>query len=609
MDASYGRGTAGLAVLLTAAACAEPGAFPASSSSTIVLDEARGRLFVTSPDDDSVRVLETSTLDEVARFAVPGAPEALAIAGDRLLVTRTATNTLGLLDPSTGELLDLPTPCGGTGAAAASDGVVLVTCPNDDLLLVLDAATGALEGAAPAPGRPTSVAISGDLVAVTAAREGALHLFDLAHLRAGAEDAAPLGSRAYGEGPGLAASQLDVLGASTGAQGFFALFQRVDHDSDRSRPPEVGGYGSVFQGSPRIAPRLAAAGCGADYARFDGGIRVASGPSAVAHAPATGTLWIAHRQTDNVLVFHCPLDQGPALPALAAGTPVLAAAFEVGRGPRGLALAADGRTAYVDAGFAHVVQRLELPASAPELPVAPALSRRWELGPERRFSPAGLTGRSLFFDAVNTHLTPSGVVTCGTCHPGGGEDGLSWFLHTPSVPRKLRRTPPAWSAKRALQPFHWDGELPDGSTLARAAIVGLMEGDGLVVDVSAIEAYLDELPFPPARPPRDPARWARGKVLFESEEVGCARCHPAPSFSDARAHEVLAPSLDPDGVLAEVDTPPLRGVRGRPPYLHDGRAATLGEVLTTFNAGDKHGVTSTLDDEARAALLEYLESL
>ena len=117
-------------------------------------------------------------------------------------------------------------------------------------------------------------------------------------------------------------------------------------------------------------------------------------------------------------------------------------------------------------GFDHAVARLALP----ELPdeegpvLGASLERTRALG-ETRLSEPAMRGRALFFDADDTHLTPSGVVTCGTCHPGGGEDGLTWFLHTAGIAPKVRRTPPAWAAREELAPFHWDGALPDAAVL------------------------------------------------------------------------------------------------------------------------------------------------
>jgi CxxC motif-containing protein (DUF1111 family) len=56
-------------------------------------------------------------------------------------------------------------------------------------------------------------------------------------------------------------------------------------------------------------------------------------------------------------------------------------------------------------------------------------------------------------------------------------------------------------------------------------------------------------------------------------------------------------------------TPPLWGVRDSAPYLHDGRAKTLHEVLTAHNPHDKHGKTSHLKREELDDLVAFLRSL
>ncbi|MCZ7682116.1 MAG: hypothetical protein M5U28_26310 [Sandaracinaceae bacterium] len=175
----------------------------------------------------------------------------------------------------------------------------------------------------------------------------------------------------------------------------------------------------------------------------------------------------------------------------------------------------------------------------------------------------------------------------------------------------MRRTPPAWGARAELAPFHWNGEFDDAPTLAQTTIRELMEGDALLVDTRAIAAWMAEAPIPPGRPlyEGDAQAHAQGRALFESGEVGCAGCHAGPLLSDASAHDVLAASSDPLAALAEVDTPSLRGVRARPPYLHDGRAPTLRSVLVDHNAGDRHGRTSHLTGAELDALLVYLETL
>ena len=71
----------------------------------------------------------------------------------------------------------------------------------------------------------------------------------------------------------------------------------------------------------------------------------------------------------------------------------------------------------------------------------------------------------------------------------------------------------------------------------------------------------------------------------------------------ARLHDV-GTGIDPRETMdSEFDTPSLLGIYDTAPYLHDGSAATLRAVLTTRNAGDKHGDTSTLTEEQVDALV------
>ena len=57
------------------------------------------------------------------------------------------------------------------------------------------------------------------------------------------------------------------------------------------------------------------------------------------------------------------------------------------------------------------------------------------------------------------------------------------------------------------------------------------------------------------------------------------------------------------------DTPTLVEIWRTAPYLHDGSAATLREVLTVKNSNDQHGKTSQLTQQQIDDLAEYLLSL
>jgi cytochrome c peroxidase len=99
----------------------------------------------------------------------------------------------------------------------------------------------------------------------------------------------------------------------------------------------------------------------------------------------------------------------------------------------------------------------------------------------------------------------------------------------------------------------------------------------------------------------------RGKEIFEDAEVGCLACHPAPLFTTLKTHDIgTRYDLDRSGAF---DIPTCVELWRTAPYLHDGSAVTLKDVLTTRNFGDKHGRTSHLSDEEIDALVEYLLSL
>jgi large repetitive protein len=57
-----------------------------------------------------------------------------------------------------------------------------------------------------------------------------------------------------------------------------------------------------------------------------------------------------------------------------------------------------------------------------------------------------------------------------------------------------------------------------------------------------------------------------------------------------------------------VDTPSLFGLFDSAPYFHDGSGATLMDVWRR-NEDDRHGHTSTLDDESVQALNQFLMEL
>ena len=99
----------------------------------------------------------------------------------------------------------------------------------------------------------------------------------------------------------------------------------------------------------------------------------------------------------------------------------------------------------------------------------------------------------------------------------------------------------------------------------------------------------------------------RGRELFHSERVGCSRCHPAPRYTDLRAHNVG--SRSPSEYSERFDTPTLVEVWRTAPYLHDGRYATIQELLVEGKHGLRRGREGRLSNQEMDDLIEFVLSL
>ena len=129
-----------------------------------------------------------------------------------------------------------------------------------------------------------------------------------------------------------------------------------------------------------------------------------------------------------------------------------------------------------------------------------------------------------------------------------------------------------------------------------------------------LQAYQLSLAAPtPPSGSFDPAAAARGQVLFAGAAT-CATCHSGPEFTDAntRLHPVSdsmgepeVPSYAARSSTRQYRTAPLKGVWQHAPYFHNGSAATLADVVSTYNTRLTLGLTAP----EMADLVEYLKSL
>ena len=140
-------------------------------------------------------------------------------------------------------------------------------------------------------------------------------------------------------------------------------------------------------------------------------------------------------------------------------------------------------------------------------------------------------------------------------------------------------------------------------------------------DLDALRFYLASLAPPPRTDPTDPLV-VSGQAVFE--DAGCAECHrtlmngagtEVPLYSDLLIHDV-APSGavgigSGDASGREFRTPPLWGIAGTGPYMHDGLAGTLDEAIARHESEGAAAASavSALSAGDREALLRFLASL
>ncbi|HEY3499155.1 MAG TPA: cytochrome C peroxidase [Polyangiaceae bacterium] len=271
----------------------------------------------------------------------------------------------------------------------------------------------------------------------------------------------------------------------------------------------------------------------------------------------------------------------------------------VAAGPTGVAVDAPNRRAVVWSQFERALSLVPLPATRAPLSVADPGVTRIPLGVARETLSAELALGRRLFHAVNDPRIARDGRACASCHVGGRDDGLVW-----STPGGPRRTKTLAGLLRGTAPYSWDGSAATLHDQIRSTLERLDGQGGLrPVELDALIAYVAALP-PPPRGEAD-GKVERGAELFHSAATGCATCHRGEAKSDLARHSVASDTLS--DVTARFDTPSLAFLSGRAPYFHDGRYASLRELLAAKD--DKMGHTSQLSADDLGALEAFLGTL
>jgi YVTN family beta-propeller protein len=270
-----------------------------------------------------------------------------------------------------------------------------------------------------------------------------------------------------------------------------------------------------------------------------------------------------------------------------------------GKGPRAAAI--QGSRIFVASYFSDQVEVVDLD-SRPSASVELA-----RLTPEEPISVLR-RGEFWFNDAS---ICLQGWQSCASCHSDDARvDGLNWDLLNDGVgnPKNTKslllshRTPPVMSL----------GVRETAESAVRAGIRGILFTAQPEEVPLAIDEWLKSLtpiPSPYLEDQKLSPQARRGERLFNNRATHCAACHPQGLYTDLRHYDVGTLAKSGDKAGSTYDTPTLVEIWRTAPYLHDGSAATLREVLVERNPADRHGKTSQLKPSEIDDLVAYLLSL
>ena len=588
------------------------GLVPANASPVGLAPSPDGsRLYIAMEQPPSVKVIDTAAGTVSATWTLPAAPQGLAISpdGSRLLVPAgVAPGRILTIDSANGAAVDSQ-PCGHSprSATVSTDGATVFICNQfENRVEIFKPAEKRLIGNFPAIREPVAAALRPDGRALFVANllpAGPANTGDIAAelsvIDTTSGQSAPLR---------LPNGSMDARALTVSPDGRFVY---LVHTLARYALPTTQldrGWmnTSALSVIDAAQPRLIATVLLDD---IDLG---AANPAGVTCSRDGRLLAVAHAGTHELSIIdraalHDRIDRagrGEAVTAVSRSAKDIPNDLSFlhgirrrvklnGNGPRTVVATADGFAA-----ACYFSNTLHLVKTGPDLTTT---IRDIVLGPQDE-SPAR-RGERMFFDGTRCFQQWQ---SCATCHPGVRTDALNWDLLNDGVgnPKQTKNmlfslsTPPAMIS----------GVRPNGETAIRTGMRYIMFVMHPEEDALAIEAFfksMQPVPSPALVNGQLSPAAVRGKEVFE--KAACAECHSGPLLTDCNSYDVGT------GIGRETgkawDTPALREIWRTAPYLHDGRAATLEEVIGSANPGDKHGETSSLNADQRKDLIEYLRSL
>ncbi len=609
-----------------------------SASSSILLDEERHLIWSTNPDSDTVSVIDQMQLTRLHEFPVGREPHSLAQAPDKTIwVTNQQSDEVVVLDRDTGAVqtrIAMPYASEPRGIAFGPNGRGYVSLYATGQLLEIDAALRTVSRQLVLGPTPFGVSVAGDgrifvTRFISPADHGEVWVVSPQTFTVTNTIVLPFdeGPDTQSSGRGVPNDVFSMVISPDGTQAWV-----VAKKDDVARGKQRDGLSMTSDNFVRTA--LCVIDMKAERERVEQrkDIDNRSLLVSVAFSPLGDYAFLLAEASNWIGIID------------AYSTQELSGIRDVGHGPDGLLLAADGKL-FVNAFLSREVIAYDVSSSLDSTDhAAPEPLARIGTTDHDLLSPQLLLGKQIFYNSADTRMGHAGYWSCASCHFGGVGDGRIWDftdrgegLRNTKTLLGIRGTQGQgrvhWSANMdEIQDFERDirhdfggsGFMPDAEFNARLKPDGNYDtlgtpSAGVSPDLDALAAYITSLAQVARSPFRNPDGSFTQDALAGREifaRAGCPACHNGADFTDSatgQLHDVgtLLPSsgdrlFQP---LSGLDTPTLKGLWQSAPYLHDGRAATMAEVFTKYNVGDRMGKTSDLSPAEIEQLVAYVLQL
>lgn len=602
-------------------------------SSSVLVDESGGRVWTVNPDSNTVTAVNMSNLTKAFEASVGIRPTSIAQApnGDVWVVNQ-GSATISILNDANGNNLgtiNLPYGSRPFGLAFAPDGgAAYVTLEalgrlleiNPSSQTVVDSVDLGPDGSGIVP-KVRGVAVSADANRVLVTRfvsaAGGGTIYDINAANLAVQGTISLGNSTLPDTPDSGRGIPNYLNAiSISPDGVKAWIPSKQDNMDRGQFRD----GQALTQDSTVRPIVSQIDLASDQedlsARMD--LNDADFPFATAVSQYGDLVFVAIQGTNNIDVRDAYSGE-------------TVAGFSTGLAPQGLELDSNGRL-YVQNFLSRSMSVFDVSTILDGSDNTAQNLGTISLVNNELLASQVLQGKQIFYNANDRRMNLEGYLSCASCHLDGGQDGRVWDFTDRG--EGFRNTATLRGRGGTAQgPVHWTGnfdEIHDFENDIRNAFGGtgfMSAADfnatanplgapkaGLSPELDALAAYVGSLSAVPPSPYRQSdgqltAQGEAGKAIFDS--LNCSSCHSGAQMTDSALnvfHDVG--TIQPHSgqrigsTLTGFDTPTLKGVWFTAPYLHDGSAGTLYDVINNPSHGNASGLSQSDKDDLVAYLLQ-----